>query len=302
MEHGDNRPSFGEAPLIDLRDEVVDLRERLAAAEARFEGVVERSGDGVLVVDDAGVVRFANGAAAALLGRPLSDLVGREMGFPVLAGDVAEVELVRPANEVVFAEMRVVETSWEGRPCLLALLRDVTRRHHLEAELAQRATHDHLTGLPNRFLLEDRLAQALARVRRGGGTLAVFVVDLDGFKTINDRFGHLAGDEVLIEAAHRIRGVLRPADTAARVGGDEFVLVCESVEPGEAAGLASRLATAFGEPMSAGGTAVTVGVSVGFALADDPSSDPGSLIGAADLAMYRAKRDRHAATRWRGPS
>ena len=297
MEHGDNRPRQGEDPLIDLRDEVVELRERLAAVEGRFEAVVERSSDGVLVVDEGGVVHFVNGAAEALLGRTRIDLVGREVGFPVLAGDVAEVELVRPGQEVVYAEMRVVDTEWEGRPCLLALLRDVTERHYVEAELAQRATHDQLTGLPNRFLLEDRLGQALARVRRGAGSLAVFVLDLDDFKGINDRLGHAAGDDVLIEAARRIRAVLRPADSAARVGGDEFVLVCESVELAEADRLASRLAAAFRKPMLVAATAVTIGVSVGLSLTDDPASDPERLIGAADQAMYRAKRDRHAATR-----
>jgi diguanylate cyclase (GGDEF)-like protein len=302
MAQGEHPPGRGEASLVDLGEEVIDLRERLLAVEARFEGVVERSSDGVVIVDDAGIVRFVNGAAAVLLGRSPSDLVGREVGFPVLSGDVAEVELVRPGHEVVYAEMRVVDTEWEGRPCLLALLRDVTDRHHVEAELAERATHDHLTGLPNRFLLDDRLAQALARVRRGAGSLAVFVIDLDGFKGINDRFGHPAGDEVLIEAAHRIRGVLRPTDTAARVGGDEFVLVCESVEPAEADVLATRLGAAFREPMMVAEAAVTVGVSVGFTLTDDPTADPRCLIEVADRAMYRVKRDRQSASRPRRPS
>lgn len=302
MEQDEHPPSRGEASLVDLGEEVIALRERLLAVEARFEAVVERSSDGVLVVDDAGIVRFVNGAAAVLLGRPRSDIVGRDVGFPVLAGDVAEVELVRPGHEVVYAEMRVVDTEWEGRPCLLALLRDATDRHDVVAELAERATHDHLTGLPNRFLLNDRLAQALARVRRGAGSLAVFVIDLDGFKGINDRFGHPAGDEVLIEAAHRIQRVLRPTDTAARVGGDEFVLVVESVEPAEADGLAARLVAAFAEPLLVAGAAVTLSISVGFTLTEDPAADPRRLIGVADRAMYRVKRDRQDPSRQRRPS
>jgi PAS domain-containing protein len=96
----------------------------------------------MLVVDGFGVVVFANPAAAALMGRGRSDVIGREVGIPVSAGAVSEVELMSPARTVVYAEMRVVETDWDGRPCLVALLRDVTDRHHVEAELAWRSTHD----------------------------------------------------------------------------------------------------------------------------------------------------------------
>ncbi len=293
MSQRDERHAQSDARLIDLRDEVVDLQGRLAASEARFHAIVDRSSDGMLVVDGAGVVRFANAAATTLLGRSRCDLVGAEVGFPILAGDVTEVELVRPGHQVIYAEMRVVESQWEGQPCLVALLRDMTERHHAEVDLGERATHDHLTGLPNRFLLEDRLAQALARLRRGAGSLAVLIVDLDDFKAVNDRFGHLAGDEVLIEAARRIRAALRPSDSAARFGGDEFVLVCESMDRAAAEKLATRLTAAFREPMLVDGAAVTIGVSVGFALTNDPASTSASVLVAADQAMYRHKRRPH---------
>lgn len=278
----------GTGTTVDLRD-VTELRRRLAASEAAFVGIVERSSDGILVVDGDGIVRFANPAAVVMLGRARAELIGSDVGFPVVTGDVAEVELVRVGGQVIFAEIRVVDTEWEGRACLLALLRDVTARHEAEAELARRATHDFLTGLPNRFLLEDRLAQALDRVRREGGSLALFVADLDDFKSVNDRFGHAAGDEVLIEAARRFRSVLRPADTVARVGGDEFVLLGEAMDHAAATELVTRLGRAFREPIRIDGESCLSGVSVGFVLADRPDVSAEGLVAAADEDMYRRK-------------
>ncbi len=279
-----------EGSIIDLRDEVLALRNRLAASEAAFVGIVQRSSDGVLVLDDQGVVRFANAAAAEMLARSQADLLGTEVGFAVLAGEVSDVELVRPDGHVVFAELRVVDTEWEGRPCLLALLRDITVRHHAEAELAERATRDHLTGLPNRFLLEDRLHLALDRLGRQPGSVAVLWVDLDDFKAVNDRWGHAAGDLVLVEAGRRLRSVLRPADSVARFGGDEFVLLCEGIDRAAATELTARLEAAFREPFLVDGEACTVGLSTGFAIANGPGMTAERLLAAADEQMYLHKR------------
>jgi diguanylate cyclase (GGDEF)-like protein len=158
------------------------------------------------------------------------------------------------------------------------------------AALRQGATHDHLTGLPNRRLLDDRLTQALARLERHGRPLTVFYVDLNRFKAVNDRFGHAVGDQVLIETGRRIRSVLRPADTAARVGGDEFVLVCESMGPALAGSVVSRLSLAFGEPMMIDDREVAVGLSIGMAATDSAHANASGLIAEADQDMYRAKR------------
>ena len=283
---------------IDLRDEVLVLRNRLAAIEAAFGGIVERSSDGVLVLGEQGVVRFANTAAVGLLARSQAELVGTEVGFTVQAGEVSEVELVRPGGEVRFCDLRVVDTEWEGRPCLLALLRDVTERHVAEAVLVGRATHDHLTGLPNRSLLEDRLQVALDRLGRQPGSVALFGADLDDFKTVNDRWGHAAGDLVLIEAGRRLGSVLRPADSVARVGGDEFVLLCEGIDDAAAAELTDRLEASFREPFRVDGEACTVGLSTGFVIADGPGATAEHLLAAADEQMYRHKhRLRPAAER-----
>lgn len=281
--------------VTDLRDEVLALRDRLAASEAAFVGIVQRSSDGVLVLDDQGVVRFANTAAAEMLARSQAELLGTEVGFTVLAGEVSEVELVRPRGHLVFAELRVVDTEWEGRPCLLALLRDITERHHAEVALADLATHDHLTGLPNRFLLEDRLRLALDRLVRQPGSVALFEADLDDFKAVNDRWGHAGGDLVLIEAGRRLRSVVRPADSVTRFGGDEFVLLCEGIDSAAATELTARLEAAFREPFFVDGESCTVGLSTGFVIADGPGTTAEQLLAAADEQMYLHKRRPRAA-------
>lgn len=160
-----------------------------------------------------------------------------------------------------------------------------------QQELDDLAHYDPLTGLPNRLLLYDRIAMALAAQRRQGGCLAVCVLDLDGFKTINDRFGHPAGDLVLREVARRLQALVRSSDTAARLGGDEFVVLL----PGLAAGatlhqLMQRLIARLGEPIALAddGPQVQVSTSIGIAFADGQQGVD-SLIHQADVAMYQAK-------------
>ncbi|HUF33062.1 MAG TPA: diguanylate cyclase [Acidimicrobiales bacterium] len=279
-----------ENSIIDLRDEVLALRNRLAASDAAFVALVQRSSDGMLVLDEHGVVRFANTAAVGMLRRSQAELIGAEVGFAVLAGAVSEVELVRPGGHLAYAELRVVDTEWEGRPCLLALLRDVTDRHHADVALVDLATHDQLTGLPNRFLLEDRLRVALDRLARRPGSVALFGADLDDFKAVNDRWGHAAGDLVLIEAGRRLRSVLRPADSVARVGGDEFVLLCEGIDRAAATELTARIEASFREPFLVSGEACTIGLSTGFVIADGSGTTVEHLLDAADEQMYLHKR------------
>jgi diguanylate cyclase (GGDEF)-like protein len=153
------------------------------------------------------------------------------------------------------------------------------------------AEHDALTGLANRTLLLDRMGHALARSRRTDKTIALLFLDLDRFKTINDTWGHEAGDHVLRTIAARIDESLRPFDTVARLGGDEFVVLCEDIA-GEAAALeiARRVRASLAQPIDVQGDRVRISVSVGVALPDGLSEDPEELLHAADTAMYRAKR------------
>ncbi len=169
---------------------------------------------------------------------------------------------------------------------------DITERRLAEEEAAHRALHDPLTDLPNRRLLWDRLEHALARAAREGTAVAVLYLDLEGFKAVNDSFGHEAGDRLLVAVAERLRGCLRQADTAARLGGDEFVVVLEGVRGGEEAlALSERIARVLEGPFSVGGAERTVAASMGMALSTQPHEHPDELVRLADLAMYRAKRE-----------
>lgn len=176
---------------------------------------------------------------------------------------------------------------------------DVTARRYAERRLRRLALHDPLTSLPNRALLLDRLHQALARSRRQGTKVAGLFVDLDRFKDVNDSLGHDRGDETLVAVAGRLKAIVRPSDTVARFGGDEFVVVCDPiVDVSDALTVADRIRDALSEPILIGGDGggfVTVGASIGISIAG-PDDEPRDLLRRSDAAMYRAKdrgRDRH---------
>jgi diguanylate cyclase (GGDEF)-like protein len=175
-----------------------------------------------------------------------------------------------------------------------ALNETVAKTEAASNRLAQQATHDTLTGLPNRALVLDRLGQALARGRRDGTLTAVLFIDLDRFKPINDSFGHHIGDEVLIEIARRLTGLSRTGDTVARLAGDEFLVICAGLSVPETAAETAELVVAeLSRPIMTGAGArdVTVGASVGIAYADgSPELTPEDLVRDADVAMYRAKQ------------
>jgi len=169
-------------------------------------------------------------------------------------------------------------------------VRYAMERKQSELDLAHQAMHDALTGVPNRTLFADRLTVALARARRLGSEVAVLFLDLDGFKWVNDSLGHEAGDRVLVEVAQRLAVAVRPNDTVARFGGDEFVILCEGVVgPEQAVAFASRLGEAITVSFHLDGRTLYLTPSIGIALSEGPRTLAEDLLRDADAAMYRAK-------------
>ena len=172
----------------------------------------------------------------------------------------------------------------------VAVFSNVSQLFQRQRNLEFIANHDPLTGLPNRILLTDRLKQAIANAERNLGLFAVCYLDLDGFKPINDRFGHAAGDQMLCEIAKRLQSVVRNNDTVARVGGDEFVVVLEEIKSRDECDVTlDRLLDAVGQPISVGNASANVTISIGYAIFPHEADDAESLLKLADQAMYLAK-------------
>ena len=168
---------------------------------------------------------------------------------------------------------------------------DVTERRQQQEFLESLAHFDPLTRLPNRTLLNDRIAQAMGRAGRAQSLLGVCFLDLDGFKAVNDTWGHEAGDDLLIVIARRLEACVRAEDTVARLGGDEFVVLLTAVtDTAECERAAARILASVREPIDVGGHTVHVGVSIGIALYPQDSDDAETLLRYADMAMYRAKQ------------
>ena len=170
-----------------------------------------------------------------------------------------------------------------------ALIHDITLRKQLEMQLQHQAFHDSLTGLANRALFRDRVAHALARQARSHGAVSVLFSDLDDFKTVNDSLGHDAGDQLLVAVAERLRAVMRPEDTTARFGGDEFAILLEETTEDGTRRAAERILEALRSPFEFQGRQVVMHASIGAAVTSDSQTEPDDLLRQADLAMYNAK-------------
>ena len=173
---------------------------------------------------------------------------------------------------------------------MIGVVRDITAEKAWANELHQMAHNDALTGLPNRLVLEQRLSVALEQARACDGRVTLIFIDLNGFKTINDQHGHAVGDRVLAVIAARLKQLSRAADTVARIGGDEFVMVVEGGQDGEESALCERIIQALSGPISLDAITVQVGSSLGVAVYPRHAAGMDTLLQRADLAMYDAKR------------
>lgn len=194
----------------------------------------------------------------------------------------------RLANILISSRIVAVE----GARFLVTEFHDVTEATRQGQQLRDLAEHDALTGLPNRLLVLDRLQQAMALARRTGSAMAIAYLDLDGFKAINDQYGHQAGDRVLVEVARRLKSVVRASDTACRLGGDEFAVLLQAQDGGESFRDAlERILAGLRQPYSLGaGVVGSIGASIGFTIFPEDDGTPLALLEHADQAMYQAKR------------
>ncbi|WP_430787205.1 diguanylate cyclase domain-containing protein [Actinoplanes sp. G11-F43] len=244
-----------------------------------------------------GAYRFAAGTPGRVL--PVDEFPPAEL-FELADGADGDIVFVVPVRSrltdwgMLAAVGRIQSTTPPGREMMNhsgSLLAKALDYRVMEERLRNAAMRDHLTGLPNRLLLEDRLAQAgLRAAREPGYRFAVLLLDLDGFKAVNDSLGHAAGDQLLVQVARRLTQQLRRTDTVARLGGDEFVVLIDDVSgPGGDEAVRASIRASVTEPYLIDGQRVEVGLSIGSAVSGDGCSDPDLLLREADAAMYQAK-------------
>lgn len=283
----------GASLLIALRYfHLIDLSP--IARNAVFENMI----DGVIVLDTRRRIIDMNPAIRAVLGREMHQLYGNDavaifaewLPAGVLQSDdgVHTVQIAQQNNPERWFDLRVSALP-RGRGWLL-VLRDITDRHLMQERLNAMAYYDYLTGLPNRAMANDHLQKELARARRRQTRVAVLYLDVDGFKSVNDTLGHAVGDHLLQVIAERLRACIRESDTAARMGGDEFILIVSDLaNPSFARITAERILTAFVEPIILDAHPIPITVSIGIAAAPEDGADADTLIRQADDAMYQAK-------------
>ncbi|MCX6398725.1 MAG: EAL domain-containing protein [Propionibacteriales bacterium] len=291
-------------------------QEAAAIANARFRSAFSSSPLGVAITSFDGTIMEANRQFGLLVELPTADLEGASIDDLLgTVGDASDIDWLSRLREgtltshrmerqlrsgtstPVWVEVSVaVITDGEIEDGLLYELEDVTARRQAEERIAHLALHDPLTDLPNRLLLLDRLQKSLQQADRQGRGVGVLFIDLDGFKVVNDSLGHHAGDAVLSEVARRLSSVARASDTVARIGGDEFVVICPDISSsGDVAGVADAIGLAVGKPISIDDQTALVTASIGIAFGVG-HDDPELLLRDADQAMYLAKehgRARH---------
>ncbi len=295
-----------------------EAEELLRQSEDRLQRIFDTAADAIVIADRDGQITFANEAAARIFGLSRQEITARTIDDRDWAYTDTEGEpfdssqnpfyRVRATGEPIYEAQfglansvgaRVI-VSVNAAPLLdargsfsgmVASFADVTERRTLQNRLEYQALHDSLTGLANRSLLRDRLKQAVERRRPNDTPIAVLFIDLDNFKYINDSLGHAVGDELIIEIGNRLTKSLRTGDTAARFGGDEFVVLLESVDgPHYVIQVADRLLESLCEPFLLSGREVFTTPSIGIAFSTGHADQPDELLRHADAAMYEAKR------------
>jgi diguanylate cyclase (GGDEF)-like protein/PAS domain S-box-containing protein len=313
-----SRHPMRDGGLIEVHRDITDARLAEARAEAARQELIEKQyaidqAVIVAITDLGGAITYANDNFCKISGYSRAELLGqdhrilnsgthskeffREMYRCIGRGEVWRGELCNKSKSGSLYWVDTVITPQlgvDGKPIAYMAIRiDITARKHAEAQISYAATHDGLTGLANRAALLERMNEALARMQQQGGALAVHILDLDGFKHVNDTLGHAAGDILLKDLAGRLQSSLRDTDIVARLGGDEFAIIqTEADDQREAAiELAVKTLELVAKPVQLDGQEVSVGTSIGIALAPANGTDAAELLKKADLALYRVKAE-----------
>jgi diguanylate cyclase (GGDEF)-like protein/PAS domain S-box-containing protein len=306
-------PEGQPAGIIGVMTDITDFRQvakALESSERRFKSLTESAMDIVTVLDADGVIRYQSPSVKHLLGYEPGAMIGKNQ-FDLVHRDDADrmrvdFNTLLATHECEFAtEFRVINAKGEwrilesiGKNCLddpnvkgiIVNTRDITDRKQIQERVQHLAYHDALTGLPNRALMQDRIAQAIVRAERTGLRCVVMFIDIDNFKNINDTLGHDAGDRLLSEVSARLIGAVRAQDTIARQGGDEFIVLLDQMDGHQGATrVAQKILDGLRAAFKLDGADHHVSGSIGIALYPDDGRDPATLLRNADTAMFHGK-------------
>jgi diguanylate cyclase (GGDEF)-like protein/PAS domain S-box-containing protein len=295
-----------------LRDRsIIQLRN----SEERFHAVAETAQDAIIMIDATGLIEYWNPAATRILGYTAVEAMGRNVhdlltseqtreladerlhavavaGNACAVGKIRELEGKRKDGSRIPVELALAKMTIGGQWRAVGILRDVTVRRRTEQRVSWLARHDVLTGLPNRTVFLDEIRQSIDRSRRSNKQFAVYYLDLDHFKDVNDTLGHPAGDLLLQAVAERLKKSIRNTDRIARFGGDEFaILANELTEPTDAGIVAGKILDAMSAPFFINNDEVHTGTSIGIAAASDRNEAAEALLAHADVALYHAKQE-----------
>lgn len=283
---------------------------QLQQSENKLNTIVTHIKDGILIVDEAGVVKFANPAAAQMFDRPLSDLINHELGLPIVVGKVAELDIIRSQGILGRAEITVAKTEWLDQKVSIVSMRDVSERNQIEQKLRialnkqkvlsqklkKLANTDALTGIANRRSILAILKKEFQRTQRYKAAFSLLVIDIDHFKFVNDSYGHPIGDQVLKEISQLLVKWLRNVDTVGRLGGEEFMIILPATELKEAIEIAERLCEQI-RNLEIDTTVQTIKITISIGVTAYQANDKSDTLALkrADEALYQAKefgRDR----------
>jgi len=280
-----------EIRVKERTDALVKTNQRLQTVELRLRRIISSNADGIIIVDEKNIVLFVNPAAKTLLNRRADEFIGRKFDYPITPNKTSEIEISNKNGTKAIAEMRAVQIEWGGKIAYLASCRDVTEIVRLREKLKQMSLVDELTQLYNRRGFIELTKQQIKIAQRGNSVILLIYIDLDDMKSVNDNFGHKAGDLALIDASDILKATFRNSDIIGRIGGDEFAVLAVQGSGGNISTINKRLQEKVDLHNNAQNRSYNISMSIGIARYY-PKSDftIDDLISQADEQMYLQKR------------